>query len=70
MTLASSNPSQTGGQGQGQGQGASMTSQDASRIQSAADRNPSSDTSTSGFKERAQSSAARNDAAGGKKKGG
>ncbi|KAG0084590.1 hypothetical protein BGZ93_003457 [Podila epicladia] len=56
MTFSSTNPSQTGGRGQGN----SMTSQDASRIQSAADRNPSSYTSTSGFKERAQSSAARN----------
>lgn len=63
MTLASSNPPQTGGRGQD----TSMTSQDASRIQSAADRNPSSTTATSGFKERAQSSGARNDAARGKK---
>ncbi|KAF9313519.1 hypothetical protein BG003_005093 [Podila horticola] len=37
-----------------------MTSEAAARIQSTADRNPSSYTSTSGFKERAQSSAAKN----------
>ncbi|KAF9299625.1 hypothetical protein BGZ74_008833 [Mortierella antarctica] len=67
-----SNPSQTGGRNQG----TAMTSQDASRIQSAADRNPSGHTSTSGFKERAQSAAAhntqssgaRNESAGGRKK--
>ncbi|KAG0001329.1 hypothetical protein BGZ80_006198 [Entomortierella chlamydospora] len=37
-----------------------MTSTDASRIQSAADRNPSSKTNTEGFKERAQAAAAHN----------
>ncbi|KAF9324754.1 hypothetical protein BG006_000262 [Podila minutissima] len=50
------NPSQTGGRSQG----TAMTSEDASRIQSAADRNPSAPSATSEFKERAQSAAARN----------
>ncbi|KAF8927111.1 hypothetical protein BGZ47_002335 [Haplosporangium gracile] len=40
--------------------GPKMTSESASRIQSAADRNPGSTTASSGFKERAQSSAAKN----------
>ncbi|KAF9307866.1 hypothetical protein BGZ91_008135 [Linnemannia elongata] len=37
-----------------------MTSESAARIQSAADRKPDSTTATSGFKERAQSAAAKN----------
>ncbi|KAK3818281.1 MAG: hypothetical protein JOS17DRAFT_757482 [Linnemannia elongata] len=40
--------------------GTRMTSSAASRIQSAADRNPGSYTASSGFKQRAQSSAAKN----------
>lgn len=40
--------------------GSKMTPEAASRIQSAADRNPSSRTATSGFKSRAASAAARN----------
>jgi hypothetical protein len=39
--------------------GTPMGKDDASRIQSAADRNPSSDSATSGFAERAQSAADR-----------
>lgn len=38
-----------------------MDKDDASRIQSAADRNPGSDSATSGFAERAQSAADRAD---------
>lgn len=37
-----------------------MTSEAASRIQSSADQNPNSSSATSGFKERAQSSGAKN----------
>ncbi|KAF9081547.1 hypothetical protein BGX29_004429, partial [Mortierella sp. GBA35] len=40
--------------------GTRMTLDAASRIQSAADRNPGSYTASSGFKQRAQSSAAKN----------
>ncbi|KAF9116506.1 hypothetical protein BGW39_002719 [Mortierella sp. 14UC] len=40
--------------------GTKMTPESAARIQSAADRNPQSATATGGFKERAQSSAAKN----------
>ncbi|KAG0373560.1 hypothetical protein BGX24_011546 [Mortierella sp. AD032] len=40
--------------------GAKMTQESAARIQSTADRHPGSTTATSGFKERAQSSAAKN----------
>lgn len=40
--------------------GTKMTPESAARIQSAADRNPQSTPATSGFKERAQSSAASN----------
>ncbi|KAF9302880.1 hypothetical protein BG003_002255, partial [Podila horticola] len=40
--------------------GTKMTSESAARIQSTADRKPDSTTATSGFKERAQSSAAKN----------
>ncbi|KAI8353434.1 hypothetical protein B0O80DRAFT_452059 [Mortierella sp. GBAus27b] len=51
------------------GSGASrMTQSDAARIQSAADRNPNSSTSQSGFKERAQSTADRNANSGGGRK--
>lgn len=39
--------------------GTPMGKDDASRIQSAADRNPDSDSATSGFAERAQSAADR-----------
>ena len=38
-----------------------MNQEAASRIQSAADRNPNSDSAQSGFSERAQSAAARNE---------
>ncbi|KAG0018711.1 hypothetical protein BGZ81_010100 [Podila clonocystis] len=63
MTFSSANPSQIGCRGQG----TSMTCQDASRIQSAADRNLSSDTSASRFKERSQSSGAHNEYTRGRK---
>ena len=55
--------SKSGGSGGGGGgdEGSKMTLGAASRIQSAADRNPSSASATSGFKERAQSSAAKNE---------
>ncbi|GCE32144.1 hypothetical protein KDA_76280 [Dictyobacter alpinus] len=50
-----------GGKGSGSGKsgGSSMSKEDASRIQSAADRHPDSDTAKSGFDERAQSAADR-----------
>ena len=41
--------------------GTPMDKEDAARIQSAADRDPSSDSATSGFAERAQSAADRAD---------
>ncbi|MET7334385.1 hypothetical protein [Nonomuraea sp. NPDC005650] len=37
------------------------TGKDSKRIQSAADKNPSSKSATTGFKERAQSAAAKNE---------
>ena len=37
-----------------------MTPEDAARIQSAADRNPNSNTAQDGFKQRAQQAAAKN----------
>ncbi|KAF9159809.1 hypothetical protein DFQ26_006174, partial [Actinomortierella ambigua] len=42
------------------GQATSMSQKDASRIQSAADRNPSSASAETGFKQRAQSAGDRN----------
>ena len=54
--------SQSGSQGTEASQGSgSKVAVDGSRIQSAADRNPSSTTAESGFKERAQSAAAENE---------
>lgn len=44
-----------------------MSPKDASRIQSAGDRNPKSETAKSGFASRAQSAGAKNDSAKGKK---
>ncbi|KAF9971938.1 hypothetical protein BGZ75_001700, partial [Mortierella antarctica] len=44
--------------------GTKMTSDAAARVQSAADRKPDSNTASSGFKERAQSSAAKNTSGG------
>ncbi|KAF9926170.1 hypothetical protein BGZ67_008248 [Mortierella alpina] len=43
------------------GKSTPLSSSAASRIQSAADRNPSSKTAVDGFKERAQAAAAKND---------
>ncbi|KAF9909897.1 hypothetical protein EC991_007887 [Linnemannia zychae] len=48
-------------QGSNQNSGTKMTQEAASRIQSAADRHPNSTTSQTGFKERAQSNAAKNE---------
>ncbi|ORZ14859.1 hypothetical protein BCR41DRAFT_396589 [Lobosporangium transversale] len=62
----SSNRNTTGSHQQGGHKGGDnpMTSEDASRIQSAADRNPKSATATTGFKERAMSTAAKNEESG------
>ena len=49
--------SKTGPSGAKGDAGTKMSSTDASRIQGAADRNPASDTSQTGFKERAQRAA-------------
>ncbi|MBW4722299.1 hypothetical protein [Saccharothrix obliqua] len=49
----------TGSPGQDGSEGTPMGKEDASRIQSAADRDPASDTATSGFAQRAQSAADR-----------
>ncbi|KAF9290205.1 hypothetical protein BGZ68_007676 [Mortierella alpina] len=62
---AQSNKQAQQGSAQNSG-GTKMTSEAASRVQSAADRKPGSDTATSGFKERAQSSAAKNTTGGNK----
>lgn len=53
----------SGGHGSGQGGNGEnkMTPEAASRIQSAADRNPNSASALSGFKEKAQSTAAKNE---------
>ena len=48
------------GSNKGDNGGNKMTPTAASRIQSTADRNPNSASATSGFKERAQSSGAKN----------
>ena len=50
-----------GGQAGSGGGSTKMDSSAASRIQSTSDKNPSSASATSGFKERAQSSAAQNE---------
>jgi hypothetical protein len=51
-----------GGSGKsGSSSKSSMTPKDASRIQSAGDRNSKNDTAKSGFASRAQSSAAKNE---------
>ena len=55
---SSSHHSSSGGGGGGGG--SKMTPQDASRIQSAADKNPNSASAQSGFKERAQAAGANN----------
>ncbi|KAF9908574.1 hypothetical protein EC991_009719 [Linnemannia zychae] len=58
--MGQANSTNSAQQGWSQPSRGKMTSSAASRIQSAADRNPGSYTASSGFKQRAQSSAARN----------
>jgi hypothetical protein len=60
-STGSSNKGTSSAKTSGHGGGSTkMTSQDASRIQSAADKNPHSPSAESGFKERAASAAAKN----------